>query len=258
MPAAFPEISKSPYECPNSKNPLAFRWYNAGEKIAGKTMAEHLRFSVVYWHTFRGTGSDPFGAATMQRPWEDGTDSVENAQRRARVAFELIAKLGAPFYAFHDRDVAPEGKTLAESNKNLDAVVAVLKEEQQRTGIKLLWGTANLFSNPRYLHGAATSPNADAFAFAAAQVKKMLEVTKELGGANYVFWGGREGYMNLLNTDLKRELDHLARFFHLTVDHKKKIGFTGQFLIEPKPKEPTTHQYDFDCAAVVAFLRSYE
>ncbi len=258
MPAAFPEISKIPYEGPQSKNPLAFRWYNAGEKIEGKTMAEHLRFSVVYRHTFRGTGSDPFGAATILRPWDDGSDSVENAQRRARVAFELIEKLGAPFYAFHDRDVAPEGKTLAESNKNLDAVVKVLKEEQQRTGIKLLWGTANLFSNPRYMHGAATSCNADAFAYAAAQVKKCLEVTKELGGVNYVFWGGREGYQNLWNTNMKRELDHLARFFHMAVDYAKEIGFTGQFLIEPKPKEPTKHQYDSDAAACLNFLRSYE
>src|SRR5213080_1278660 len=256
MPA-FPEISKIPYEGPQSKNPLAFRWYNASEKVEGKTMAEHLRFAVVYWHTFRGTGSDPFGSATMLRPWEDGTDSVENAIRRARVAFEFMEKLGNPFYAFHDRDVAPEGKTLAESNKNLDAVVKVLKEEQQRTGVKLLWGTANLFSNPRFMHGAATSCNADTFAYAAAQVKKAIEVTHELGGVNYVFWGGREGYMNLYNTDMKRELEHLARFFHLAVDHKKKIGFTGQFLIEPKPKEPTTHQYDFDCANVVAFLRTH-
>ncbi len=258
MVAAFPEISKIPYEGPSSKNPLAFRWYNAGEKVEGKTMAEHLRFSVVYWHTFRGTGSDPFGAATMLRPWDDGSDSVENAQRRARVAFEFIEKLGAPFYAFHDRDVAPEGKTLAESNKNLDAVVKVLKEEQQRTGIKLLWGTANLFSNPRYMHGAATSCNADAFAYAAAQVKKCLEVTKELGGVNYVFWGGREGYQNLWNTNMKRELDHLARFFHMAVDYAKEIGFTGQFLIEPKPKEPTKHQYDSDAAACLNFLRSYD
>jgi xylose isomerase len=258
MPAAFPEISKIPYEGPQSKNPLAFRWYNASEKVEGKTMAEHLRFSVVYWHTFRGTGSDPFGAATMLRPWDDGSDSVENAQRRARVAFEFIDKLGAPFYAFHDRDVAPEGKTLAESNKNLDAVVKVLKEEQQRTGIKLLWGTANLFSNPRYMHGAATSCNADAFAYAAAQVKKCLEVTKELGGVNYVFWGGREGYQNLWNTNMKRELDHLARFFHMAVDYAKEIGFTGQFLIEPKPKEPTKHQYDSDAAACLNFLRSYD
>src|SRR5438876_3293575 len=257
MPAAFPEISKSPYECPNSKNPLAFRWYNPGEKVEGRSMAEHLRFTVVYWHTFRGTGSDPFGAATMQRPWEDGSDSVENAQRRARVAFELIEKLGAPFYAFHDRDVAPEGKNLRETNKKLDAIVKVLKEEQQRTGIKLLWGTANLFSNPRYMHGAATSCNADAFAYAAAQVKKCLEVTKELGGVNYVFWGGREGYQNLWNTNMKRELDHLARFFHMAVDYAKEIGFSGQFLFEPKPKEPTKHQYDFDAAACINFLRGY-
>jgi xylose isomerase len=256
--AAFPEISKIPYEGPQSKNPLAYRWYNAGEKVEGKTMADHLRFAVVYWHTFRGTGSDPFGAATMQRPWDDGSESVENAQRRARVAFEFIEKLGAPFYAFHDRDVAPEGQTLAETNKNFDAVVKVLKEEQQRTGIKLLWGTANMFSHPRYMHGAATTCNADVFAHAAAQVKKCLEVTKELGGVNYVFWGGREGYQNLWNTNMKRELDHLARFFHMAVDYAKEIGFTGQFLIEPKPKEPTKHQYDSDAAACLNFLRAYD
>jgi len=258
MPAAFPEISKIAYEGPQSKNPLAFRWYNASEKVEGKTMAEHLRFTVVYWHTFRGTGSDPFGSATMLRPSDDGSASVENAQRRARVAFEFMEKLDAPFYAFHDRDVAPEGKTLAESNEHFDAVAKVLKEEQQRTGIKLLWGTANLFSNPRYMHGAATTCNADAFAYAAAQVKKCLEVTKELGGVNYVFWGGREGYQNLWNTNMKRELDHLARFFHLAVDYAKEIGFTGQFLIEPKPKEPTKHQYDSDAAACLNFLRAYD
>ena len=258
MPAAFPEITKIPYEGPQSKNPLAFRWYNADEKVEGKAMREHLRFAVVYWHTFRGTGSDPFGPGTMVRPWDDGSDSVENAQRRARVAFELCEKLGAPFYAFHDRDVAPEGKTLAESNKNFDAVVRVLKEEQQRTGIKLLWGTANLFSNPRFMHGAATTCNADVFAFAAAQVKKCLEVTKELGGVNYVFWGGREGYQNLWNTNMKRELDNLARFFHMAVDYARQIGFTGQFLIEPKPKEPTKHQYDSDAAACLNFLRAYD
>ena len=258
MAAAFPEIDKIKYEGPQSKNPLAYRWYNAGEKVEGKSMAEQLRFAVVYWHTFRGTGSDPFGPGTMVRPWDDGSDSIENAQRRARVAFELCEKLGAPFYAFHDRDVAPEGKTLAESNKNLDAVVKVLKEEQERTGIKLLWGTANLFSNPRYMHGAATTCNADAFAYAAAQVKKCLEVTRELGGVNYVFWGGREGYQNLFNTNMKRELDHLARFFHMAVDYAKEIGFTGQFLIEPKPKEPTKHQYDSDAAACLNFLRAYD
>jgi len=256
--AAFPEVSKIRYEGPKSKNPLAFRWYDENEVVEGKTMKDHFRFSVVYWHTFRGTGLDPFGPGTMYRPWEDGTDSLENAKNRARVAFEFMEKLGAPFYAFHDRDVAPEGKTLAESNKNLDEIVKVLKEEQTRTGIQLLWGTANLFSNPRYMHGASTSCNADAFAFAAAQVKKCLEVTKELGGVNYVFWGGREGYQNLFNTDLQRELDHMGRFMHLAVDYAKDIGFTGQFLIEPKPKEPTKHQYDSDAAACINFLRAYD
>ena len=256
--AAFPEIEKIHYEGSDTKNPLAFRWYNEDEVVEGQTMKDHMRFSVVYWHTFRCTGADPFGAPTMVRPWEDGTDSVENAIERARVAFEFISKLGAPFYAFHDRDVAPEGATLAESHQNLDAVVKVLKEEQERTGIKLLWGTANMFSNPRYMHGASTSSNADAFAYAAAQVKKCLEVTKELGGVNYVFWGGREGYQNLYNTDLKRELDHMGRFMHLAVDYAKQIGFTGQFLIEPKPKEPTKHQYDSDAAACLNFLRAYD
>jgi xylose isomerase len=254
---AFPEVQKIKYEGPQSKNPLAFHWYNPTEVVAGKSMSDHFRFSVAYWHTFRGTGSDPFGPGTMHRPWEAAGDSVENACNRARVAFEFIEKLGAPFYCFHDRDVAPEGKTLAESNKNLDAVVAVLKQEQQRTGIKLLWGTANLFSNPRYMHGAATSCNADAFAYAAAQVKKAIEVTKELGGAGYTFWGGREGYQCLWNTNMKREVDHLARFMHMAVDYAREIGFTGQFYFEPKPKEPTKHQYDFDVAACLNFLRAY-
>jgi xylose isomerase len=255
MPA-FPEISKIRYEGPKSKNPLAFHWYNEDEVVDGKKMRDHFRFSVAYWHTFRGMGSDPFGPGTAQRPWEAATDSVENACNRARVAFEFMEKLGAPFYCFHDRDVALEGKTLAESNKNLDAVAKVLKEEQQRTGIKLLWGTANLFSNPRYMHGAATSPNADAFAYAAAQVKKALEVTKDLGGDGYTFWGGREGYQNLWNTDMKREVDHLARFMHMAVDYAKQIGFKGQFYFEPKPKEPTKHQYDYDVAACINFLRA--
>jgi xylose isomerase len=256
--AAFPEISRIPFEGSKSKNLLAFRYYDENERVAGKTMKDHLRFCVVYWHTFRGMGSDPFGPGTALRPWDDGSNSVENAQRRARVAFEFIEKLGAPFYAFHDRDVAPEGANLAETNRNLDAVVKVLKEEQQRTGIKLLWGTANLFSNPRYMHGAATSPNAEAFAFAAAQVKKALEATHELGGVGYTFWGGREGYQNLWNTDMKRELDHLAKFLHMAVDYAKEIGFKGQFYIEPKPKEPTKHQYDSDAAACLNFLRQYD
>lgn len=255
--AAFPDIQKIEFEGPDSKNPLAFHHYNPDEVVEGKTMREHLRFSVVYWHTFRGTGSDPFGAGTMQRPWEAAVDGVENAQNRVRVAFEFMEKLQAPYYAFHDRDVAPEGANLAESHRNFEAVAAVLQEEQERTGIKLLWGTANLFSHPRYLHGAATSCNADAFAYAASQVKKCLEITQELGGENYVFWGGREGYQCLYNTDMKRELDHLGRFFHLAVDYAKQIGFNGTFLIEPKPKEPTKHQYDSDAAACINFLRAY-
>lgn len=255
---AFSDIPKVVYEGPKSDNPLAFRWYNPEEVVEGKTMKEHLRFTVCYWHTFRANGSDPFGAATMHRPWDDGTDSVENACNRARVAFEFFEKLDAPYYAFHDRDVAPEGSSLAETNKIFDAVADVLKEEQDRSGVKLLWGTANMFSNPRFLHGAATSCNAEVFAYAAAQVKKALEVTHRLGGENYVFWGGREGYQNLYNTDMKRELDHLASFFHMAVDYAKEIGFTGQFLIEPKPKEPTKHQYDSDAAACLNFLRTYD
>jgi xylose isomerase len=257
MTIAFKNISKIKYEGASSKNPLSFKHYHAEELVEGKTMRDHLRFAVVYWHTFRGTGSDPFGAGTMQRPWDDGSNSITNAQNRVRVAFEFIEKLGVPFYAWHDRDVAPEGKNLAESNKNFDAVAKVLKEEQKRTGIKLLWGTANLFSHPRYVHGASTSCNADVFAYAAAQVKKALEVTHELGGAGYTFWGGREGYMTLLNTDMKREQEHLARFLHLAVAHKKQICFKGQFYIEPKPKEPTKHQYDSDAAACLNFLREF-
>ena len=255
--AFLSDVPKIRYEGPESKNPLAFRHYDPDENVEGKSMKDHLRFAVAFWHTFRATGSDPFGPGTMRRPWEDGTDSVDMAIKRVRVAFEFMEKLGVPYYCFHDRDVAPEGKSLRETNANLDKVAAVLKEEQEHTGVKLLWGTANLFSNPRFVHGAATSCNADVFAYAGAQVKKCLEVTKELGGENYVFWGGREGYFNLYNTDMKRELDHLARFFHLAVDYKKKVGFAGQFLIEPKPKEPTTHQYDFDAANVVAFLRTH-
>ncbi len=258
MQTAFKNITKIKYEGPQSRNPLAFKHYNAAEVVEGKTMKEQLRFSVVYWHTFRNALSDPFGVGTAVRPWDDGSNSVANAQNRARVAFEFIEKLGAPFYAFHDRDIAPEGKDLRETNANLDAVVKVLKEEQERTGIKLLWGTANLFSNPRVVHGAATSCNADVFAFAAAQVKKALEIAHELGGAGYVFWGGREGYSTLWNTNMKRELEHLAKFLHLAVDYKKKIGFKGQFYIEPKPKEPTKHQYDSDAAACLNFLREYD
>lgn len=255
---AFPEIPTIAYEGAQSRNPLAFKHYNAEEIIDGKTMRDHLRFSVVYWHTFRNPLADPFGAGTALRPWDDGSNSVQNAQNRARAAFEFIEKLGAPYYAFHDRDVAPEGQDLRETNANLDEVTKVLKEEQDRTGIRLLWGTACLFAHPRFVHGAATSCNADVFAYAAAQVKKAMEVTHGLGGEGYTFWGGREGYSTLLNTDMKRELDHLARLLHMAVDHAKQIGFKGQFYIEPKPMEPTTHQYDSDAAACLNFLREYD
>ena len=253
----FPDVPRIEFEGPDSKNRLAFKHYNPTEVVEGKSMEDWLRFSVCYWHTFRATGADPFGAPTMIRPWDDGSDSVENALTRADVAFEFFEKIRAPYYCFHDRDVAPEGATLQESNAILDQVVARLKEGQERTGVKLLWGTANLFSNPRFMHGAATTCNADVFAYAAAQVKKAIEVTHELGGVNYVFWGGREGYMNLFNTDMKRELDHLARFMHMAHNHAKSIGFGGQFLFEPKPKEPTKHQYDFDAAACLNFIRGY-
>lgn len=251
------EVPKIKYEGPNSKNPLAFRYYNPEELVEGKPMKDHLRFAVAWWHTFCGTGSDPFGPGCAVRPWDDGSGSLAMALKKVDVAFEFMEKLGVPFYCFHDRDVAPEGKDLRETNKNLDAVVAKLKEAQARTGIKLLWGTANLFSNKRFVHGASTSCNADVFAYAAAQVKKAMEVTKELGGVNYVFWGGREGYMSILNTQMRRELDNLGRFLSMAVEYRNKIGLDAQFLIEPKPKEPTTHQYDSDCAACMAFLKTY-
>jgi xylose isomerase len=253
----FPGIPTIAYEGTRSRNPLAFRHYNPDELVDGQTLAAHMRFSIAYWHAFRGTGGDPFGPGTIVRPWETGKDPVSIAKARMDAAFEFFQKIRAPFWCFHDRDIAPEGATLAQSNKNLDAIVAHAKGLQKATGVKLLWGTANLFSNPRFMCGAATNPDAHVFAYAAAQVKKALEVTKELGGENYVFWGGREGYETLLNTNLKREQDHLARFMHMAKDYANSIGFKGQFLIEPKPKEPTKHQYDFDVASGIAFLRTY-
>jgi xylose isomerase len=258
MPEAFPKIKQIKFEGPKSKNPFAFKHYNPTEKVEGKTMAEHLRFSVVYWHTMCGSGADMFGGPTMIRPWDEGLKGIDQAKARVPVFFEFCEKLGAPYYAFHDRDLAPHGKSLRESNKWLDTIIAMLKEQQKRTGIKLLWGTAQLFVHPRFCHGAATSPNADVFAFSAAQVKKALEVTHELGGEGYTFWGGREGYSTLWNTDMKRELEHLAKFLHMAVDYAKKIGFKGQFYIEPKPKEPTKHQYDSDAAACLNFLREFD
>ncbi|MDB6166559.1 MAG: xylA 1 [Lacunisphaera sp.] len=256
-PKAFFPVDKIRYAGPRAKSPLAFRHYDPDEVIDGRTMAAHLRFSIAYWHSFRGTGADPFGPGTINRPWESGKDAVSVARTRMDAAFEFFQKIRAPFWCFHDRDIAPEGATLAESNKILDQIVAHAKALQKATGLKLLWGTANLFSNPRYMCGAATNPDAHVFAYAAAQVKKAMEVTQELGGENYVFWGGREGYETLLNTNLKREQDHLGAFLHLAVDYARKIGFKGQFLIEPKPKEPTKHQYDFDVASGIAFLRTY-
>src|SRR3954468_6305970 len=254
---AFFSVNQIAYAGPKAKSPLAFRHYNPDEVVEGKSLSSHLRFSIAYWHAFRGTGSDPFGPGTIIRPWEAGQDAVSIAKVRMDAAFEFFQKIRAPFWCFHDRDIAPEGASLAESNKILDAIVAHAKGLQKATRVKLLWGTANLFSNPRYMCGAATNPDAHVVAYAAAQVKKALEVTKELGGENYVFWGGREGYETLLNTDLKREQDHLGAFLHMAVDYAKEIGFKGQFLIEPKPKEPTKHQYDFDVASGIAFLRTY-
>lgn len=255
---AFPQVQSIGYEGPKSDNPLAFRWYRADQVVEGKSMKDHFRFSVAFWHTFRGSGADPFGAPTLQRPWDDGTSSMDNARRRLDVAFEFMSKLGAPFFAFHDRDIAPEGENLAETNKRLNSIADHVAGLQKSTGIGLLWGTANLFSHPRYIHGAATSCNADVFAYAAAQVKQAIEITHRLNGHGYVFWGGREGYQNLLNTNMKREIDNLGRFLRMAVEYARSIGFRGVFYIEPKPKEPTKHQYDSDAAACINFLRAYD
>lgn len=253
----FPNIPVIAYEGPQSRNPFAFKHYNPDELVEGRTMRDHLRFAAAYWHVMRNPLADPFGGGTALMPWDDGSNSVANAQQRVRVFFEFMEKTGIDFYCFHDRDVAPELATLAESNAALDAVAGTLAEEQARTGKKLLWGTACLFAHPRFAQGAATSPSLPVYAHAAAQVKKALEVTHRLGGGGYVFWGGREGYSSLWNTDMKRELDHLAAFLHMAVAHKRAIGFTGPFWIEPKPREPSTHQYDSDAAACLNFLREY-
>jgi len=253
----FAEIDRIAYEGADSDNPLAFRYYDAERVVLGKRMKDHLRLAVCYWHTFCWPGSDVFGAATFERPWFAGGSAMQLAERKLRAAFEFFEKLGAPFFTFHDRDVAPEGATLRESNDNLDRILESVEAEMERTGVALLWGTANLFGHPRYAAGAATNPDPEVFAYAAAQVRKALESTHRLGGANYVLWGGREGYETLLNTDLRRESEQLGRFMHLVVEHRHRIGFRGTILIEPKPMEPTKHQYDFDAAAVHAFLRKY-
>ena len=252
------DCDKIQYEGPSSKKPLAFKHYNPDEVIAGKSMKEHLRFAGAYWHVMRNDLSDPFGAGTADMPWDDGSNSVENALTRVDVFFEFLDKMGIEYYCWHDRDIAPELDDLDASSAALDEVVAKLKDKQAETGVKLLWGTACLFAHPRYAQGAATSPDANVYAYAAAQVKKALEATKELDGLGYTFWGGREGYSTLLNTNMKRELDHLAAFLHMAVDHAKKIGFDGPFYIEPKPREPSTHQYDSDAAACLNFLREYD
>lgn len=247
------------YEGPDSRNPLAFRHYKAEEVVSGKTMAEHLRFAAAYWHCMCNTLADPFGGGTALMPWDDlPGDNLDKAWRRADVFFEFLQKTGIGFYCFHDRDIAPEGATLAESNKLLENMVDHLADLQEQAGRKLLWGTACLFNHPRYAQGAATSPFANVFAYAAAQVKAAMDATHRLGGQGYVFWGGREGYATLWNTNMKRELDHLARLLHMAVDYKKAIGFQGQFFIEPKPCEPTNHQYDSDAAACLNFLREYD
>lgn len=252
----FTNINKIGYEGPRSSNPLAFKFYNPEEKIGGKTMEEILRFGVAYWHTFTENLSDPFGAGTAIRPWNK-YEGLDLAKARVEAAFELFDKLNVPFFCFHDADIAPEGDSLRETNQNLDTIVAMIKDYMKDSKTKLLWNTVNNFSNPRFVHGAASSSNADVFAYSAAKVKKGLEVGKELGAENYVFWGGREGYETLLNTDMKLEMDNLGRFFHMAIDHAKEIGFDAQFLIEPKPKEPTSHQYDFDVASGFAFLQNY-
>ena len=255
--AYFPDIPKIQYEGPGSRNPFAFKHYNPDELIEGKTMRDHMRFAAAYWHVMRNGLSDPFGGATALMPWDDQSDSVDNALKRADVFFEFLDKTGIDYYCFHDRDIAPELNNLAASNAALDKVTDHLKGLQQAHGKKLLWGTACLFSHPRYAQGAGTSPSADVFAYGAAQVKAAMDATLKLGGEGYTFWGGREGYSTLLNTDMKRELDHLAALLHMAVDYAKKIGFKGQFYIEPKPREPSTHQYDSDSAACLNFLREY-
>lgn len=253
----FKNVTNIQYEGKESKNSLAFKYYNPDELINGKTMEEHLRFGVSYWHTFTGDGSDPFGASTMIRPW-DHYSKMDLAKARVEAAFEFFEKLNVPFFCFHDTDVAPDGNNLIETYENLDTITAMIKDYMKTSKAQLLWNTANMFTHPRFVHGAATSCNADVFAYSAAKVKKGLEIAKELGAENYVFWGGREGYETLLNTNLKLELDNLARFYHMAVDYAKEIGYNGQFLIEPKPMEPTKHQYDFDVATALAFLQSYD
>ncbi len=255
----FPGVDETiSYEGPSSDNPLAFSYYDPDRKVGDRTLAEHLRFSVAYWHTFRGDGSDMFGAPTFDRDWRQAADPMERAKDTMRAAFEFFRKLGVDYYCFHDLDIAPQGDTFAETKENIWEMVELASELQEETGTNLLWGTANLFEDPIYAHGAASSPDPEVFAHAVAQVRNAMKATHELGGENYVFWGGREGYTHLLNTDYKQEQKQLARFFEMAAEYREKIGFEGQLLIEPKPREPSKHQYDYDAATVLAFLEQHD
>jgi xylose isomerase len=253
----FPGIGKIKYEGKESKNPFAYRYYDENNKVGGKTMKEIFRFAMAYWHTLCGEGSDPFGPGTIDFPWNEKSDVIEKAKDKMDAAFEFMTKMGIPFYCFHDFDLVNEGSTIAESEKRLHAMVDYAKEKQKASGVKLLWGTANVFSHKRYMNGASTNPDFNVLCYAATQVKNAIDATIALGGENYVFWGGREGYMSLLNTNMKREKEHLGRFLSMARDYGRKNGFKGTFLIEPKPMEPTKHQYDFDTETVIGFLRNY-
>ncbi|MET3794458.1 xylose isomerase [Aquamicrobium terrae] len=251
----FGDIAPVRYEGPESTNPLAYRFYDPDEVVLGKRLEDHLRFAVAYWHSFAWPGGDPFGGQTFDRPWFG--EDMDKARLKADVAFEMFSLLGVPYYCFHDADVRPEGKDFAESAARLDEIAGIFEKKQAETGVKLLWGTANLFSHRRYMAGAATNPDPEVFAYAAATVKSCIDVTQRLGGENYVLWGGREGYETLLNTDMKREREQAGRFLSMVVDYKHRIGFKGTILIEPKPQEPTKHQYDYDVATVYGFLRDF-
>lgn len=253
----FPGIGKIEYEGRESKNPLAFKWYNAEQKVNGKSMKDHLRFATAYWHSFCEAGGDPFGPGTRKFPWEGAKDAIVASKNKMDAAFEFFTKLGTPYYCFHDVDLISPGNSIAEYEKNMKTIVEYAKVKQQESGVKLLWGTANVFSNPRYMNGAATNPDFLTLAHAGTQVKNAIDATIALGGEGYVFWGGREGYMTLLNTNMKREQEHLARFLTMARDYARAQGFKGCFYIEPKPMEPTKHQYDFDAATVVGFLRQH-
>ena len=253
----FPGIGKIRFEGRESDNPLAFKWYDENAVVAGKSMKEHLRFAIAYWHSFCGSGSDPFGGATHAYPWLGGADADTRAKNKMDAAFEFITKIGAPYYCFHDYDLVEEGESFAESTRRLAEIVEYARQKQAASGVRLLWGTANLFSHPRYMNGASTNPDFGTVAFAGAQLKNALDATIALGGENYVFWGGREGYMSLLNTDMKRETENLARFLSMARDYARAQGFRGNFLVEPKPMEPSKHQYDFDAATVIGFLKEH-